>query len=136
MDATARSDEPTPPMRDLVDIGANLTHESFHVDLQQVLVRAANAGVSQMVITGSTAAESLACLELAQSHRHRLFATAGVHPHHAREWDEAVAENIAEIAQHDDVVAVGEAGLDFNRDFSPRDDQERAFISRALKKVA
>jgi TatD DNase family protein len=117
-------------MMDMVDIGANLTHEAFHVDLQQVLDRAASAGVSQMVVTGSTAAESLACLELAQTHRNKLFATAGVHPHHAREWDSAVADSIASTAQHDDVVAVGEAGLDFNRDFSPRDDQERAFIAQ------
>ncbi|MFT5448377.1 MAG: TatD DNase family protein [Gammaproteobacteria bacterium] len=129
MDDTVRSNEPTPLM-ELVDIGANLTHESFHVDLHEVLARASRAGVSQMVVTGSTAAESVACIELAQAHRQRLFATAGVHPHHAREWDSAVAESIAGSAQHDCVVAVGEAGLDFNRDFSPRDDQERVFIAQ------
>lgn len=130
MDDTARSDESTPPMMELVDIGANLTHESFHADLQQVLARAACAGVAQMIVTGSTAVESLASLELAQTHPKILFATAGVHPHHAREWDAAVAESIAGTAQHDVVVAVGEAGLDFNRDFSPRGDQERAFIAQ------
>lgn len=129
MDDTVSNNEPAPLM-DLVDIGANLTHESFRVDLHEVLARATRAGVSQMIVTGSTAAESVACIELAQVHQQRLFATAGVHPHHASEWDPSVAEGIARTAQHDSVVAVGEAGLDFNRDFSPRDDQERVFIAQ------
>lgn len=130
MDDNVSSIDSAAPMMDLVDIGANLTHESFQADLPQVLDRAAGAGVSQMIVTGSTAAESLACLELAQTHPHRLFSTAGVHPHHAAEWDRTVAESVARTAQHDAVVAVGEAGLDFNRDFSPRDDQQRAFIAQ------
>ena len=117
------------PAMELIDIGANLTHESFAQDLDSVLARAARAGVSQLVVTGSSAAESAACVRLAQAHPRRLFATAGVHPHHARQWDATVARHIAEAAGHDCVVAVGEAGLDFYRDFSPRTDQERAFIA-------
>ncbi len=112
---------------DLVDIGANLTHESFGHDLEQVLARAMAAGVAQIVVTGSSAHESAAALGLARAHPGRLFATAGVHPHLAREWDAGVADAIAALAAAPEVVAVGEAGLDFNRDFSPRPDQERAF---------
>ena len=118
-----------PKAMELVDIGANLTHESFADDMESVLARAVHAGVSQMIVTGSSAAESAAGVRLAQRHPRELFATAGVHPHHAREWDGAVAESIAETAEHERVVAIGEAGLDFYRDFSPRDDQERVFIA-------
>ena len=116
-------------MMNLIDIGANLTHEAFAHDLDGVLDRAALAGVQQMVVTGASAAESAAGVRLAQAHPQQLFATAGVHPHLAREWDDAAAEEIAAMAALECVVAVGEAGLDFNRDFSPRDDQERVFIA-------
>lgn len=118
-----------PTTIELVDIGANLTHESFAHDRQAVLERAGHAGVTQIVVTASSDAESAACIGLAQTHPQRLFATCGVHPHHAREWNAVVGQAIAEKAQHESVVAIGEAGLDFNRDFSPRADQEHAFIA-------
>jgi TatD DNase family protein len=114
-------------LADLVDVGANLTHESFAHDLEQVLQRALAAGVSQLVVTGSSAHESAAALGLARAHPGRLFATAGVHPHLAREWDQGVADAIEVLAAAPEVVALGEAGLDFNRDFSPRPQQEHAF---------
>jgi TatD DNase family protein len=125
-------DDTTPPasataLQDLIDVGANLTHESFADDLHEVLERAARAGVSQLVVTGSSVAESAAALALACTRPGRLFATAGVHPHLARAWSAATAAAIRELCTHAQVVAVGEAGLDFNRDFSPRPDQERAF---------
>jgi TatD DNase family protein len=125
-------DDTTPPAaamapHELIDVGVNLTHESFAHDLHEVLERAAQAGVTQMVVTGSSAAESAAALALAREHPNRLFATAGVHPHLAREWNAATASAIRELCVQSQVVAVGEAGLDFNRDFSPRSDQERAF---------
>lgn len=112
---------------DLVDIGANLTHESFAHDLERVLERAASAGVSQILVTGSSAHESAAALGLARAHPGRLFATAGVHPHLARDWDAGVAESVEALSAAPEVVAVGEAGLDFFRDFSPRPRQELAF---------
>ncbi|MFT5173171.1 MAG: TatD DNase family protein [Gammaproteobacteria bacterium] len=113
----------------LVDIGANLTHESFAHDRQAVLMRAGHAGVTQIVVTASSDTESAACIGLAQTYPQRLFATCGVHPHHAHEWNTVVAQAIAEKARHECVVAIGETGLDFNRDFSPRADQEHAFIA-------
>jgi len=112
---------------DLIDIGANLGHESFDHDLDAVLARAAAAGVAQMVVTGASRAGSVRALELARAHPGRLFATAGVHPHHAVEYtDEADAEMRALLAQPE-VVAVGECGLDYHRDFSPRPAQRHAF---------
>ena len=111
----------------LIDIGANLGHESFVHDFGAVLERARAAGVARMVVTGASREGSPRALELAQAHSGVLYATAGVHPHHATEYtDEADAEMRA-LHRHPELVAVGECGLDYFRDFSPRPAQRRAF---------
>jgi len=115
---------------ELIDIGANLSHDSFRHDLPQVLERAHAAGVAQMIVTGASESESRAAHDIASAHPGVLFATAGVHPHLAREWTDDTARAIRELAQSPIVVAVGEAGLDFNRDFSPRPIQERVFAAQ------
>ena len=74
---------------DLIDIGINLAHDSYEADRDAVLARAADAGVAQMIVTGATLISSAAALQLARAHPARLFATAGVHPHHAGELDAA-----------------------------------------------
>lgn len=112
---------------ELIDIGCNLTHESFHPDLDEVIQRARAAGVVQMVVTGASEAESGKVRDLAQHHPGVLYATAGVHPHHARQWNDRTAATLAALAAGPEVVAIGEAGLDFYRDFSPRTDQQRVF---------
>lgn len=112
---------------DLVDIGANLTHEAFRDDLDAVVERATAAGVGRMVVTGADEAASRAALDLARQHSDRFRATAGVHPHAAADAAPGILETLRGLAGHALVVAVGEAGLDFNRDFSPRDVQERLF---------
>lgn len=112
---------------DLFDIGANLTHDSFDHDRDAVLQRARDAGVEQLVVTGASREHSPKALALAQAHPGLLYATAGVHPHHAVEYtDEADAE-MRELHTHAEVVAVGECGLDYFRDFSPRPAQRKAF---------
>ena len=111
----------------LIDIGANLGHESFVHDFDAVLARARDAGVARMIVTGASREGSPRALELAQAHPGVLHATAGVHPHHATEYtDEADAE-MRVLQAHAEVVAVGECGLDYFRDFSPRPAQRRAF---------
>jgi TatD DNase family protein len=115
---------------ELVDIGANLSHDSFRHDLPQVLERARTAGVAQMIVTGASESESRAAHDIASEYPGVLFATAGVHPHLAREWRDDTACVIRELAQSPIVVAVGEAGLDFNRDFSPRPVQEKVFAAQ------
>jgi TatD DNase family protein len=111
----------------LVDIGANLTHPAFHADLEEVLARAQAAGVSAMVVTGTSVAESTNALKAAKTHPQTLYATAGVHPHHARECDETTISALRVLAQQPKVVAIGECGLDFNRNYSPHPDQEKWF---------
>lgn len=112
---------------ELIDIGANLGHESFDHDLDAVLTRARAAGVVQMMVTGASRDGSPKALALAQAHPGFLYATAGVHPHHAVEvTDECLAE-LRALHAHPEVLAVGECGLDYFRDLAPRPAQRKAF---------
>jgi TatD DNase family protein len=112
---------------DLIDIGANLTHDSFADDRDAVIQRASDAGVNRMVLTGSSAQGSRDAVNLAESRPGKFFATAGVHPHHASDYTDDVHSTLAELTTHDAVVAVGECGLDYFRNFSPQEEQREAF---------
>ncbi len=114
----------------LIDIGANLTHDSFDADRAEVLQRAAAAGVDRLIVTGSSNQGSRDALRLAQEAPGQLYATAGVHPHHAADYDESSVALIRQLAAEDAVVAVGECGLDYFRNFSPREAQLAAFRSQ------
>jgi TatD DNase family protein len=114
------------PMQ-LLDIGANLGHESFRHDFDAVLQRAQAHGVTRMIVTGASREGSSHALALAKAHPGTLFATAGVHPHHAIDYDDAVDVLLRELAQDQAVRAVGETGLDYNRNYSPRDVQLQVF---------
>ena len=120
---------------DLFDIGANLTHESFRDDREAVLERAAEAGVQRMVVTGADEDGSRDALDLARRYPERLRATAGVHPHVSEHASERVIENLRALASSPMLVAIGEAGLDFNRDYSPRPIQ-RDLFERQLRLAA
>ncbi len=111
----------------LIDIGANLTHDSFDDDRDEVIRRASEAGVNRMILTGSSVEDSADAAAMAESMPGRFYATAGVHPHHASEYSDAVHESLRELAARDSVVAVGECGLDYFRNFSPQDQQRDAF---------
>lgn len=114
----------------LVDIGANLTHDTFDADRDAVLLRAQDAGVTRMIVTGSSDQGNVDAVALAKQHADVLYATAGVHPHHASDYGEESAALIRSLANDDAVVAIGECGLDYFRNFSPRDDQLSAFRSQ------
>lgn len=114
----------------LIDIGINLTNKSFKKDLTQVLERAYQAEVLQMVITGTSEQESKQAFQLCQEYDKtatQLFSTAGIHPHHAKDWHSETLTTLKQLLAEPTVKAVGECGLDFNRDFSPRPVQERVF---------
>lgn len=115
---------------ELIDIGVNLTHESFGHDLPEVLQRAAAAGVQRMVVTGTTVEATREALTLHARHPHRLFATAGLHPHHASQFDPVLRDALRELARQPGVVALGECGLDYYRNYSPREAQLEAFASQ------
>jgi TatD DNase family protein len=112
---------------ELVDIGVNLAHRSFDADRAQVIDRAAAAGVRQLVITGTDVSASRQAASLAKGAPGRLFATVGVHPHHAKDFSAATVEALRQLAAQPEVVALGECGLDFNRNFSGPEAQRAAF---------
>lgn len=111
----------------LIDIGANLTHDSFERDRDAVLARARAAGVTRMVVTGASRTDNPKALALARAHPGTLWATAGVHPHHAAEYTDECDAELRALLAHPEVVAVGECGLDYFRDLSPRPAQHKAF---------
>jgi TatD DNase family protein len=112
---------------ELIDIGANLAHDSFDADRDAVMARARAAGVVQMVITGSSEEATRRAIGLSRARPGELFATCGVHPHHAADLTDATLPALEALAREPEVRAVGECGLDYFRDFSPRDLQRRAF---------
>jgi TatD DNase family protein len=108
----------------VIDIGANLTHPAFGPDLDEVLARARQAGVETIIVTGTTVEESRQASALG------LPFTAGVHPHHARDCGPDTIPQLRELSKHPRAVAIGECGLDFNRNYSPHPDQEKWFVAQ------
>lgn len=113
---------------DLVDIGTNLTHDSFDEDRQEVMNRAIEKGVMQMIVTGASIQGSEDSVALSKTNDN-LFATVGIHPHHAQETNERALARFSELSANENVKAIGETGLDFFRDFSPRKTQISSFES-------
>ena len=114
----------------MIDIGLNLSNPQFDADRDTVVQRAHDAGVEALILTGTDLAESQAAARLASLWPGYAFSTAGVHPHDARHWDAASGDALRQLAMLPQVVAIGECGLDFNRDFSPRPAQEAAFSAQ------
>jgi TatD DNase family protein len=119
----------------IIDIGVNLMHPSFDRDREAVMAAAQAEGVSPLIITGTSVKDSLKAQGYAALHPGKLYATAGVHPHDAKTCDAATLPALREIAAHDEVVAIGECGLDYNRDFSPRPVQREWFEKQAALAV-
>jgi TatD DNase family protein len=115
---------------ELIDIGANLTHESFAPDLPDVLHRASRAGVHRMIVTGTSVAATQGALRLHAEYPDRLHATAGLHPHHAADYGPETRDALRELARQPGVVAMGECGLDYYRNYSPREAQLKAFAGQ------
>jgi len=115
---------------DLIDIGSNLTHDSFDADRDEVMARALQAGVRRQIITGADLASSHQAAALAALHPARLWSTAGVHPHHAQSFLGSQHEELIQLLHLKQVVAVGECGLDYFRNFSPPDAQRQAFVAQ------
>ncbi|WP_181902288.1 TatD family hydrolase [Thalassotalea euphylliae] len=111
----------------MIDIGVNLTSERFDKDREQVVASAIDAGLTHLLITGTTVAESQQALALAKANSDQLSATAGVHPHYADGVDANYLDSLATLASNKEVKAIGECGLDFNRNFSAPEQQISVF---------
>lgn len=111
----------------MFDIGVNLTSTQFAKDRDQVVKRAKEAGVRGLLLTGTNALESQQAQSLAMRRPGYCWSTAGVHPHHASEWSGETAATLKRLAESPEVVAIGECGLDFNRNISGPEQQVYAF---------
>ncbi len=110
-----------------IDIGINLTNKQFAGEYDEVIDRAISAGVEQILLTGTSVRSSKEALALAKEYPETLFATAGIHPHDAKTINTESIKILVALLKEKKVVAVGECGLDFDRDFSPRSVQESCF---------
>lgn len=114
-------------MPTIIDTHCHIYYDDFKQDWDQMLERAETAGVKGMVVVGADAASSQQAVEIAASHP-TMFCTVGIHPHDAAGVDEAAIMALEELAQTTPkCVAIGEIGLDFYKNRSPREDQERVF---------
>lgn len=114
-------------MNNYIDIGINLTNRQFHNDADDIIQNALDADVVQMILTGTSVKNSQESAKIAAAYPSVLYATAGIHPHEAKSFDGQSIAQLKALLQLKQVVSVGECGLDFDRDFSPRDVQERCY---------
>lgn len=122
------------PQYPLIDIGLNLASSQFAGDVLGVLNRARQAGIGACVLTGANEQSSeqvlSLCRQYASAFPDMLYCTAGVHPHDAKHWRPETQRLLKRLLEQPETVAVGETGLDFNRDYSPRPIQEQVFESQ------
>ncbi len=125
----------------MIDSHCHLASEEFRGDLSTIIDRAQETGISTMITIGDTVQESAECLKIAEEYP-SLFAAIGVHPHHAKNFDEARDGTwLKEHAKHPKCKAIGEIGLDYHYMNSPKSDQMSAFrcqlqLAKELKKPA
>lgn len=111
----------------LIDIGANLTDGSFKKDCDEVIEKAFEAEVIALLITGTDVDNSTQAVQLCAQYPDSLYSTAGIHPHYVEQANDESLARIKELCQNPCVKAIGETGLDFFRDLSPRKVQEKLF---------
>jgi TatD DNase family protein len=111
----------------VIDIGVNFTNKRFDKDRSDIIQRAKKNKVSGFLVTGTNIEESKKALDLCQQFPNYLNCTAGVHPHDADHVSANYLEKITELARHHQVKAIGECGLDFNRNFSAPEQQLKVF---------
>lgn len=118
-----------------IDTHAHLFFPNFNGELDQVIERAKTAGIDAILIPGTDIPTSVQAIELADKYD-MIYVAVGVHPHETKEWTDELLIQIEELSKHKKVVAIGEIGLDYYYDFSPREIQIKAFrsqINLALK---
>jgi TatD DNase family protein len=114
----------------MIDIGVNLTNSRFDKEIETVINNAKQAGLKKLIVTGTNLAESERALTLASSYPDFLYSTAGVHPHDAKTFTPETLKRLKELTSQPQVKAIGECGLDFNRNFSTPAEQEHAFVQQ------
>lgn len=111
----------------LIDIAVNLTNHRLLDRLQTVIDNAQENHVIHQIITGTSIESSEHAIEISKVYPEYFSSTAGCHPHDAKDFKDEHRQRLYDLAKQDNVVAIGECGLDFNRNFSPQDIQLRVF---------
>lgn len=118
-----------------IDTHAHLFFENFKEDVEDVILRAKENGVDFIVVPATDIKTAKESISLAEKYE-QIYATVGIHPHDTKDWNENFIAEIEELAKHPKVVAIGEIGLDYYYDFSPPEQQIKAFkaqLDLALK---
>lgn len=113
----------------LFDTHAHLTDEAYDTDREQVIEKLHNLGMTGVINCGSDEPSSYACILLAEKYDF-MYAAAGIHPHDAKKFDERFEDKLCNWLKLPKVIAVGEIGLDFYYDYSPRDIQKKVFAAQ------
>ena len=116
-----------PQLSNLIDIGANLTHSAFEHDFENVITESVSAGLSHIILTGTDLHSSTEATNLARQRPNFFSSTAGFHPHVSEDVTAADFDHLQTLLTNPEVVAIGETGLDFNRNYSPPDKQRQVF---------
>lgn len=117
-------------MNTFIDIGINLTNRQFNNEHAEIVNFALASGVHCMILTGTSVKGSKESAEIAANYEYVLFSTAGIHPHDAKSFNHESIPQLRTLLKQDHVVSVGECGLDFDRDFSPRPIQEKCYSAQ------
>jgi len=114
-------------MNTFIDIGINLTNKQFYNEHEEIINCALDNGIEQMILTGTSVRGSKESAEIAEHYHDVLFSTAGIHPHDAKSFNNESINELRKLLKLEHVISVGECGLDFDRDFSPRPIQEKCY---------
>jgi len=114
-------------MNQYFDIGANLTHPNFIEDLELVLNDSLNNGVKKISVTGSNIEESIKAIQIAKKWPELLITTCGIHPHEAKKFNNNTYSEIKDLCKNNEVHSIGETGLDYHRNYSPKKEQRVSF---------
>lgn len=112
-----------------IDTHAHLFFENFKDDVDEVINRAKENGIDYIIIPATDLNTAQEAIQLSEKYE-QVYATVGIHPHDTKDWNENLIPQIEELAKHPKVVAIGEIGLDYYYDFSPKDQQIKAFKSQ------
>lgn len=112
----------------LIDTHCHLDFPEFDKDREEVILRAKNEGIDYIINIGSSLKGSIASQELSQAYDF-IYATVGSHPHEADKFDKSVLDSLEELARKDKVVAIGETGLDYYKNYSKVENQKALFLS-------
>lgn len=113
------------------DTHTHLQDKAFNQDRDRVIKRAADAGVKYLINVGDSLASSARAVVLAKTNKN-LYASVGIHPHNAKYLHKETSESLQSLAKNKEVVAIGEIGLDFYRNFSPQEKQRKAFEKQLI----